>query len=424
MYGKNCAVKKSDYENYSINLPFKFLLGKRRKKFIFKELEKLHPCFSDEYCFDSKILYKNWKFFADVLVMNKMKLASYRFDNPRCKLHTEENEKKLIFVEKKKYIHILCSFLFVFFILGIVFLIHFRNEKKLAMKKTEIVEKEFKQNEVSQNRGDACKLIFDAIDKCDGKISNFSFENSSFSENVIVSVNDIFAEEILGADSKIEVSSISYLNNVPNLRLHHSSKTKQLDIAPAVYSDYLAFLSKFRSLLINSKCKIVEENNNPFTIRFSFEIEQFEELFNKIAALFNVELFFCPTLSITKGQVFTVYLKIENALPIFSNGKENNSSINSTQNFNVFAFLAQNKKLFFTRAELSALSQKEKLLLQNQKQKQPSKIYLKNVKQNASKNNDKIVGKIKNKDGTSNVFYKSNNKKIYMIKEEVVNENE
>ena len=49
MYGKNCAVKKSDYENYSINLPFKFLLGKRRKKFIFKELEKLHPCFSDEY---------------------------------------------------------------------------------------------------------------------------------------------------------------------------------------------------------------------------------------------------------------------------------------------------------------------------------------------------------------------------------------
>ena len=63
-------------------------------------------------------------------------------------------------------------------------------------------------------------------------------------------------------------------------------------------------------------------------------------------------------------------------------------------------------------------------MLQNQKQKQPSKIYLKNVKQNASKNNDKIVGKIKNKDGTSNVFYKSNNKKIYMIKEEVVNENE
>ena len=94
MYGKNCAVKKSDYEKYSIILPFKFLLGKRRKKFIFKEREKLHPCFSDEYCFDSKILYKNWKFFADVLVMNKMKLASYRFDNPRCKLHTEENEKR------------------------------------------------------------------------------------------------------------------------------------------------------------------------------------------------------------------------------------------------------------------------------------------------------------------------------------------
>ena len=30
----------------------------------------------------------------------------------------------------------------------------------------------------------------------------------------------------------------------------------------------------------------------------------------------------------------------------------------------------------------------------------------------------------KKKEGTSNVFYKRNNKKIYMIKEEVVNENE
>ncbi|MBQ8211689.1 MAG: hypothetical protein IJZ27_04070, partial [Treponema sp.] len=192
MYGKNCAVKKSDYENYSINLPFNFLLGKRRKKFIFKELEKLHPCFSDEYCFDSKILYKNWKFFADVLVMNKMKLASYRFDNPKVKLHTEENEKRIIF---NKHNYLCLIFLLVFICCFWIAIIYVLNGKKAQTRSFSDIQKDFV--EVEQNLaevGDVCNKLFETVKKTKGVIKNFSWENKNSFENLILSVDEVFAE--------------------------------------------------------------------------------------------------------------------------------------------------------------------------------------------------------------------------------------
>ena len=52
---KNNVIKKQDYERYEIVVPFSSLLGRRRKSFFSSELEKRHPCFSDEFAFDSNI---------------------------------------------------------------------------------------------------------------------------------------------------------------------------------------------------------------------------------------------------------------------------------------------------------------------------------------------------------------------------------
>lgn len=48
------VVRKNEYDRYLIPMPFSKLLGERKKKYIFSELEKRHPCFSNKFCFDSR----------------------------------------------------------------------------------------------------------------------------------------------------------------------------------------------------------------------------------------------------------------------------------------------------------------------------------------------------------------------------------
>lgn len=71
-------IKKKDLEKYEVIIPFFDIAGKRKKQFLSSELEKLHPCFSDEFAFDSGIKKISKKgMLADVLVVNKYKLAEY-----------------------------------------------------------------------------------------------------------------------------------------------------------------------------------------------------------------------------------------------------------------------------------------------------------------------------------------------------------
>lgn len=75
---KNNVLRKRDYERYEIMIPFIYTFGKRKEKFLCSELEKMHPCFSDEFTIDTSIKGITRKgFFEDVYVMNKLKLAEY-----------------------------------------------------------------------------------------------------------------------------------------------------------------------------------------------------------------------------------------------------------------------------------------------------------------------------------------------------------
>ena len=74
----NIVLKNFDYEKYQLVLPYRLLFGRKRKRFIYSELEKMHPCFSDEFCFDSDICKVSKKgFVSDVMVIHKNTLAEY-----------------------------------------------------------------------------------------------------------------------------------------------------------------------------------------------------------------------------------------------------------------------------------------------------------------------------------------------------------
>ena len=396
MNDKSCVIKRNDYEQYSIKLPLNFLIGKKRNKYIFRELEKMHPCFSDDCCFDSKLLYKNWKFFANVLVMNKLTLANYKFENPKGKFRTEEKRFRTIFDDKKQ-VNVLSIFagLFCLFVLGMILYVYGNDSKQ---KEVEIKnEKEdFEGIENLAERGDVIKRVFDVVEKTNGTITYLSWISGESNEDVILSVDGVFAEEIYLNDSEIKVSSVNYLNNIPNLRLKHSSKINKIDFETVNQTDFLQFVSKLRKLLMNNQCKILEENNFPFSIKFTFSADKFEKLFDDLEKLFSVELFFCSTLHLTKSDSFTVKMAIEN-------NKKNNSSINVPRPFNVFQFIGENKKRFFTRNEIKNITPNKMI----------DKKELKINQLNNSENGKKVIGKIEKNGQISTFYYEKDDKKIY-----------
>ena len=70
---KDNVIKRNDFEQYEILIPFSSSLGKKRKQFICSQLEKMHPCFSDEFAFDSFVKKVTRKGLTEeVYVMNKL----------------------------------------------------------------------------------------------------------------------------------------------------------------------------------------------------------------------------------------------------------------------------------------------------------------------------------------------------------------
>ena len=69
------------YDFYSIPFPVKAVGRIQKNKYICAQLEKLHPCFSDDCCFDSKLRISNRGLQADVVVMQKFRLAEYKSQN-------------------------------------------------------------------------------------------------------------------------------------------------------------------------------------------------------------------------------------------------------------------------------------------------------------------------------------------------------
>ena len=99
-------ISEKDYERYKIFVPLKTFVYGRQKKYISSELEKLHPCFSDDYCFDSKFKVSKKGLYANVVVMEKLRLGEYKAEYPRADLTCQEKDQGKIFVEKKTKIFI------------------------------------------------------------------------------------------------------------------------------------------------------------------------------------------------------------------------------------------------------------------------------------------------------------------------------
>ena len=97
---KNSVVNKNDYELYLMNVPLT-LFGKKRRQFIKRELEKVHPCFSEQFSFDSKRCIRKGKIQTLIAVMDKVKVLEYK-RNKAAGLHLEGVKTAALFEGKGK----------------------------------------------------------------------------------------------------------------------------------------------------------------------------------------------------------------------------------------------------------------------------------------------------------------------------------
>ena len=114
---KACNVL--DYDFYSFDYPLSKVgfAKEKRNSFICSQLEKMHPCFSDDCCFDYKLRLNKNKLRADVVVMQKFRLAEYK--NQRKKIYIPEGKMTAFYSRAKVWVFVVCILLLLLCVIAV-----------------------------------------------------------------------------------------------------------------------------------------------------------------------------------------------------------------------------------------------------------------------------------------------------------------
>ena len=178
----NCPSDYYDY--YSFSFPINALGRIAKNKYICSELEKLHPCFSDDCCFDSRIKLGKHGLKADVVVMQKYKLAEFKNQRKQKAVYIDELKNKPLFVCKNKGRYYVLVAIMMLVLLGGGFFVN-NTDKKAIPYVVDEVEKDIDDNTLIYEKDafSSLKQLFEEILSENGKITSFSWKLNGFSEN-------------------------------------------------------------------------------------------------------------------------------------------------------------------------------------------------------------------------------------------------
>lgn len=432
MSGKNrkCVVKESDYETYWIPVPFGSFLGKQKNKFLYGELEKRHPCFSDDYLFCSKTFLKNRKLESKVFVMDKMKLAEYKLQNPKGQFVSEDKRKIPLFYQSQHGKKIGILILFVILIVFFSFFQMVKNKKLHTLENNSIVETviELEEEKITLPDNfnfvlnDECECLFEIINSNKSAIKSFFWEYSNFYERFDVSVNSVFPEVVLDSLPESKISNVNYYENKPSFDLTYEKKNVIEGLEIENQKDNNAVIKNVRNLLLENKCVLIEETLFPFTFRFNktVNVNDFDcflnnNLFLELGKFIDAERIIIESFSMEwknndkSGLLLDVEIRFSNYrlrddIHILS------SKVSSK---NICDFIGKNLLSFFIELNEATSNNKKKKghLMENNKNDSQKREKLKNYDEYKNK-----VGEIRNKDGTITIFYKSKDNKIQRMK--------
>ncbi|MCR4822051.1 MAG: hypothetical protein K5873_04155 [Treponema sp.] len=222
---KKIFISSDDYECYRMLLPWKYLFSSLKKNFILRELEKVHPCFSGNCCYDTKYSVRKKKLMADVVVMEKENLAEYRQKGGLLYLQSEK--KRSVFSSRAKIRRFLSIFMILMagiFSFRIARSCFYPGEEVIVQgEKRELNDKVISQNENPnlENPDIFIPEVFLSVSRRGGKISSFSYSSkgemgTSLNRGLTTfSIYGCNCEEVANA----RYSVVSFKNNRPYFEL-------------------------------------------------------------------------------------------------------------------------------------------------------------------------------------------------------------
>ena len=426
MSGKNrkCVVKNSDYETYWIPIPFGSFLGKQKNKFLYGELEKRHPCFSDDYLFCSKTFLKNRKLESKVFVMDKMKLAEYKLQYPKGQFVSEDKRKIPLFYQSQHGKKI--GILILFAILIISFFQIVKNKKLHTLENNLIVDTVIESEEEKITLpdnfnfilNDECECLFEIINCNKSAIKSFCWEYSNFYERFDVSVNSVFPEVVLDSLPESKISNVNYYENKPSFNLTYEKKNVIEGLENENQKENNEIIQNVRNLLLENKCTLIEETVNPRVFRFNLTVKQKdfmhfqkENLFIRLGHFLYKEKIMLELFSFNckKIEENAVLFDVAIRFGEYKIGESVQFIQEDENSKNICEFIGKNIEPFFAEIILDAKKSKRT----NDKVSGGKSNF---VEKREKLNNPVVVkdriGEIKNKDGSITIFYKSKENKI------------
>lgn len=415
----NIVLKNFDYEKYQLVLPYRFLFGRKRKHFIYSELEKMHPCFSDEFCFDSDICKVSKKgFVSDVMVIHKNTLAEYEAKRYESAVGINritgsgffiDSCKRRRFFVNEKFKRMIVTLCFVFLMIFISLVLAGVKKVVGISKKENVQAFAFVEEQNVQTADDVEQNVaivfspgekfFDSISAAGGRVLSFRWEMADGSEVLEAKIKGVFPEQL----EEMKMSAVNYENEQPvilvtDVRPAPVNSLYQRSEGEVAGSFDSEFYKRVRQVLSKNGAVLKEERRTPYLIRFSCNEKVLKTLLNGVASCF----------ADFGGEVCSIYIQAAGGSRSGTGAGDFEISIGGEE-----AALARGIELAVVaeNAEFFGEIKNQKIIGQSQKLSPPDK----NEKNEKTVSNK--IGEIKTSDGNVIIFYKSTDGKIKKIME-------
>lgn len=275
---KKNYVRQEDYDFYSIRLPLKVAVSRRRKSFILRELEKIHPKVSSSCFVKSWLHFKKGKIQADVAVMEKSLLARYKNRFPGSPLYLPEKRQNPISGSKKVSFFVSAALVLAagFFggkILLDVFSVHKKSSENILIAEDEVPAGAALPVLLAPSK--LISAVFSSVGKSGGRLTSFSYNRG------------ICTFGISGCDvenvAEAQYCVVSYKDNRPQFTLSVPVSTEnrildfQEDAEIIPQTDYQNSVKKVRAEIFHLGGNIQKEHVTENQAEFEFSAP--EELF-------------------------------------------------------------------------------------------------------------------------------------------------
>lgn len=319
----NCPQK--DYDFYTIPFPVKALFGPRKEHYIFSELEKLHPCFSNDCSYDTHFRIEKSGLKADVVVMQKYKVAEYKAN--KTNLVFKESARHHFFAQRKRKAVYMFLAAAVLLIIVLVYTINLFS----AARQSDLIEPE---PSLQQKELLILHLLNDVLTN-GGTVSDFSWHFDGYNETATMLVKGLFPEQFIRFDSAIKLSSMTFEASVPVIPV--SFNEHYVAQAPGESSLCETKRNALRKVIVENDLELIEETVQPFGIKFIAQNNQSLEIANLLSFLEQNNM----PVSDLKINSSQNQIKIEIVF----------SSVNLAGLSGFYECIKNNIKLFFTEQE-------------------------------------------------------------------------